>query len=268
MRTELTRIACENNELYAELLLPDSIPAAAVLVCHGMDAQGYHYLQFYRRFAEELCKQGFVSLLFDFRGVGKSSGNFDYGAGEQGDVRCALEWLSSSKEVLSDEIFVVGHSLGGAVALGAVRGNPYVKGLVLWSVPKNHDYNVKKFIARTRGSARLVAFLIVARIDRFIPVSRVFKMQIYGICLRPKWVLEKLMRLRETDDIARLKGLPVLIVVGDKDPIVGVDEAEAVFSSAGNPKSLVVIEGADHNFCGKEDELISKTVSWLKQQVR
>ncbi len=268
MRTEEEWITCGNNELYAEIFAPDSIPASAVLICHGMDAQGYHYLQFYRRFAEELCKQGFVSLLFDFRGVGKSTGTFDYGVKEHDDVRCALEWLSLRKEVSSHEIFVVGHSLGGAIALGAISGNPNVKGLVLWSVPKNHDYNVKKFIARTRGRARLYAFLILARIDRFVDVSRVFKMQIYGICLRPKWVLGKLMKLRETEDIARLKGLPALIVVGDKDLIVGVDEAKVVYSSAGNPKNLVIIEGADHNFCGKEDELINETIGWLKQQIR
>lgn len=267
MRTENAWINCGDIKLYGEIHIPDSIPAPAVLICHGMDAQGYHYLEFYRRFAEEVCEQGFISLLFDFRGVGKSTGTFDYGFKEQQDVRCALDWLSLRKEVPPNEIFVVGHSLGGAVSLRAIKGNSNVKGLVLWSVPKNHDYNVKKFIARTRGRTRLYAFLILARIDRFIDVSRVSKMQIYGICLRPRWVLTKLMKLNETEDVTKLKGLPILIVVGNKDKIVGIDEAETIYSSAGNPKSLIVIDGADHNFCDREDELLNKTIDWLKKQL-
>jgi alpha/beta superfamily hydrolase len=267
VRTENVWITCGDTKLYGEVHIPEPVPDGAILICHGMDAQGYHYLEFYKKFAEEVCKQGFVSLLFDFRGVGKSTGTFDYGVEEQQDVRCALDWLASRKEVLPNEIFVVGHSLGGAVSIRAVKDNPYVKGLVLWSVPKNHDYNVKKFIARTRGRTRLYLFLMLARMDRFIDVSRVFKMQIYGICLRPKWVLTKLMKLKETEDVAKLKGLPILIVAGNKDPIVGLDEAEAVYSSAPGPKSLIVIEDADHNFCGKEDELIGKTIDWLKQQL-
>jgi pimeloyl-ACP methyl ester carboxylesterase len=46
--------------------------------------------------------------------------------------------------VLSDKIFVVGRSFGGAVSLYALRLENRVKGLVLWSAPKNHDYNMKK----------------------------------------------------------------------------------------------------------------------------
>ena len=268
MRTEKVWITCREVKLYGELRIPGSIPAPAVVVCHGMDVQGFHFLKYYGKFAEKVCESGFVSLLFDFRGVGNSGGAFDYGSGEQRDVRCALDWLSSRKEVAANQIFLVGHSLGGAVSLGAVESDERVKGLVLWSVPKNHDYNVKKFISRSRGRRGLYAFLVLARLDRFVNVSRMFSLQVYGICLRPRWVLDKLMKLNETRDIIGLKGTPILIIVGNADPIVGVDEAEAIYQVAGEPKTLVVIDGADHNYRGKEDELISKTIEWLKNQRR
>ena len=116
-----------------------------------MNAQGFHTLRVYDQLAEEACKRGFIAVLFDFRGVGKSSGGFDYGIGEQRDVRCMLDYLGSRPEVLSDSIFIVGHSLGGAVSLYALQDETRVRGLVLWAVPKNHDYNVRKFVARMKG---------------------------------------------------------------------------------------------------------------------
>jgi fermentation-respiration switch protein FrsA (DUF1100 family) len=57
----------------------------------------------------------------------------------------------------------------------------------------------------------------------------------------------------------------VLIVIGEKDSIVGQDEAQAVFSAANEPKELLVIKSANHNFEGKENELINKTIDWIKK---
>ena len=214
--------------------------------------------------AEKACKDGFVSFLFDFRGVGKSAGEFDYGLGEQQDVICALNYLASRPEVESGKIFVVGHSLGAAVSLYAVQNKP-VKGLVLWSPPKDHDYNVKKFISRTRGQMGLYVFLLLSRIDRFIDVSRLFKLEVFGINLRLRDVRRKLMKLNERKAISRLQNMPVLIVIGDSDYIHGEDEAREVFASAHDPKSLVVIKSAGPTYEGKEDELISKTLEWIER---
>jgi len=262
--TEQVSILCENVRLYAELHIPDVVPSPAVLICHFMDARGYHGLGIYARLAEAACQAGFVSLNFDFRGVGKSTGQFDYGWGEQQDVKCALSYLASRNEVLPNSIFVVGHSLGAAVSLYAVQNDTRIKGLVLWSPPKNHDYNVKKFIRRTRGRWGLYAFLLFSQLDRVLNVSRVFKMEVFGIDLRLRDVRGKLMKLDECDVIKKLKNLPVLIVIGDVDNIHGLDEAQEVYSCAHDPKNLVVIKGANHGYEGYEDELVTKTMEWIK----
>jgi len=264
LRTEQTWIQCEDAKLYAELRIPDSVPAPAILICHGMNARGLQGLRIYARLAEAACKEGFVSLVFDFRGVGRSLGVFDYGDGERKDVRCALDYLSSRPEVVSNRIFVVGHSLGGAVSLYVLRNEKRVKGLALWSTPKNHNYNVKKFIRRTRGKLDLYAFLILSRVDKLFNVSKLFKLEVYGVALRPRLVREKLMKLDECEAASKLH-LPLLIAIGRDDIIVGVDEAEEIYRSANEPKTLLVIEGADHIYKGKEQELISKTIKWIKQ---
>jgi alpha/beta superfamily hydrolase len=265
MKTESTWIACGNARLYAEIYIPDNVPAHALLICHGMTVHGYQGLRIYTRLAEKVCKEGFVALVFDFRGVGRSTGAFDYGIGEQQDVKCALNYLASRSEVASNSIFVVGHSLGGAVSLYALQDETRVKGLVLWSTPKNHDYNVRKFIARTRGKLGLYTFLILSRLDKVLNVSRLFTLEVYGIRLRPKYVREKLMSLNECQAASKLHGIPMLIVIGEKDIIVGVDEAEAIYRAANEPKALEIIKSADHIYKGKEEELITKTLDWIKK---
>ena len=134
----------------------------------------------------------------------------------------------------------------------------------MWSPPKNHNYNVKKFIRRTRGRMGLYAFLLFSQLDRVFNVSRVFRMEVFGIDLRLKDVRGKLMKLDECKVIQKLKNLPVLIVIGDADNIHGLDEAQEVYSCAHDPKTLLVIKGANHGYEGKEDELVTKTMEWIR----
>jgi len=259
----MAHVQCKNSTLYCELYIPDIVPAPAVLICHGLNSQGFHILKVYAQFAKFACRKGFVSVLFDFRGAGKSTGTFDYGIGEQEDVRCMLNYVASRPEVLSNRIFVVGHSLGGAVSLHALQNEKRVRGLVLWSTPKNHNYNVRKFITRTRGKRGLYSFLIASQIDRIIDVSKFYKLNVYGINLRPRDVREKLMSLNECEAISKLHGLPVLVVVGSDDKVVDVDEAREVADSAYGPKTFLTITAADHTFRLKEDELASATIDWI-----
>jgi alpha/beta superfamily hydrolase len=263
VKTEEVWIDCGGIKLYGEIYTPEISPAPALVVCHGLNARGFHQLKIYSQLARTVCEKGFVALVFDFRGVGKSEGSFDYGIMEQQDVKCAVNFLASRHDVIDNRIYVVGHSLGGAVSLYALREEKRVRGLVLWSVPKNHDYNVRKFIRNSGGSRRLDAFLVLSRIDRFFDVSRIFKMQVYGVDLRPKHVRDKLMKLNECEAASKMKGIPLLVVNGEDDLIVGVDEAKAVYESANDPKSLLILKSTDHIFKGKEDELVQKTIEWI-----
>lgn len=266
MKVEAVTFECQGNKLYGKLYIPDETPTPGIIVCHGMNKRGFHAIELYRKFAEAASKNGFATLLFDFRGCGKSTGEFGYGIEEQRDLKCALNYLASRREVVSEKIFIVGHSLGGAIALYASRNDGRVKGLVLWSTPANHAYNVKKFIMHNNGKLAYYIFLLVSYMDDLIDISKLFDMRVYGILLRPSLVRRKLMKLNECDAVSELK-IPVLIIIGSDDKIVGVEEARQVFSSANNPKKFVIIVGANHIYEGKEEELIFETLNWIKSLI-
>ena len=263
MRKEKVAFECSEVKLHGELYIPDETPTSGVIVCHGMNKNGFHGLKLYRKFAEKACEEGFVSLIFDFRGCGRSTGSFGYGIEEQKDVKCAIDYLASRKEVIPDKIFVVGHSLGGAISLYAVQNDERVKGLVLWSTPANHAYNVKKFITMNRGKLSYYLFILASYLDNLIDVSKLVNLRVFGILLRPSLVRKKMMKLNECEVVQKLK-IPILIVIGDRDKIVSVEEAKQVFKAANNPKNFVLIVGANHIYHEKEHEVAVETLNWIK----
>jgi pimeloyl-ACP methyl ester carboxylesterase len=231
--------------------------------------------------AEAACGAGFVSLVFDFRGCGKSGGVFGYGWDEQKDLVAAVGFLLGRGEVKREGgVYVVGHSLGGAVALYVAERDKRVKGVALWAVPHDHGYNIRRFIMRSRGRLGWVGFLLASYLDAVLPVYRVFSLRVWGFNLRPRDVRQRLMKLKEAEVLKRLEHLPVLIVNGNGDTLAGVEEANWNYEAAKGSKELVVIESAindpkrmeeaiaNHVFQGKENEAIERTLQWLRSIVK
>lgn len=102
-----------------EVLLeePESGEASeACLVCHPHPLYGgsMHNKVVYRM-ARALRRSGSVVLRFNFRGVGRSEGAHDQGAGELEDARLLLEWLRSRYPELPYS--AAGFSFGSRIAL-------------------------------------------------------------------------------------------------------------------------------------------------------
>ncbi len=70
-----------------------------------------------RAIASALHEASMAVLRFNFRGVGRSQGDFGDGLGEQEDLRSALAFLSSQAGVDPDRIGLAGYSFGAKVAL-------------------------------------------------------------------------------------------------------------------------------------------------------
>jgi len=263
------------------LFVPDTVPAPCLVVCHGFDRRGFRGVGLFRDMAEAACQQGgFLALVFDFRGCGQSGGEFGYGWSEQRDLEAAVEFLLARPEArMEGGVCVVGHSLGGAVALYVAERDKRVKGTALWAVPHDHAYNIRRFIIRSRGRLSWYLFLLASYVDAVFPVYRLLSLRVWGFNLRPRDVRRRLMKLKEAEVLKRLEHLPVLIVNGSKDTLAGLEEAKWNYEAAKGPKEMVVIESVNqdpkrmeeaivnHVFQGREKEAIDSTLLWLSRQL-
>jgi pimeloyl-ACP methyl ester carboxylesterase len=276
LKSEIVSFESDGAGLYGVLYIPERVPARAVIVCHGFDKRGFHGVRLFRDVAEAACRAGFVSLVFDFRGCGKSGGSFGYGWLEQKDLEAAVEFLLGRTEVKSDGVYVVGHSLGGAVALYVAERDQRVKGVALWAVPHDHAYNIRRFVIRSRGRLGWFLFLLMSYVDVVVPVGRLWSLRVWGFRLRPRDVRQRLMRLKEAEVLKRLEHVPILIVNGSGDTLAGMEEARWNYEAAAGPKEMVVVESAigdpkrmeeaigNHVFQGREKEAIQRTLLWLR----
>ena len=81
-------------------------------------------------FAQVLAEQGYMALVFDFRGYGESSGDKKISLIDR-DVRAALDFL---KDRGASDVFLVGASMGGTASL-KVSTQQEVAGVVSLSAP-------------------------------------------------------------------------------------------------------------------------------------
>ncbi|HEX6122852.1 MAG TPA: alpha/beta hydrolase, partial [Ktedonobacterales bacterium] len=91
-------IPAEHGALEGLLRLPDGLAAAprlAAVICHPQPLYGgTMHTKAVFRIAQALVAHGVPTLRFNFRGVGRSTGRYDEGAGEADDVRAALAELA------------------------------------------------------------------------------------------------------------------------------------------------------------------------------
>ncbi|MDE3003194.1 MAG: alpha/beta hydrolase [Gemmatimonadota bacterium] len=110
----------------------------AAIVCHPHPLHGgtMHTKAVYRA-AQGLNDAGLVSLRFNFRGVGLSTGSHDEGIGERDDLRAAIDWIDMEFPHLP--LVVGGFSFGSMVGLSVGAEDDRVIGLLGLGLPVNLD---------------------------------------------------------------------------------------------------------------------------------
>ena len=94
-------------------------------------------VQLYRIFMQ----RGFATLSFNFRGVGKSQGEFDMGLGELADAASALDWLQGANPAAS-ETWVAGWDFGAFIGMQLLMRRPETDGLISVAPPTNmYDFS-------------------------------------------------------------------------------------------------------------------------------
>jgi hypothetical protein len=180
---------------------------------------------------QALAEMGVNILAVDYRGYGRSEGQPDE-AGVYRDADAAYDYLINQHHFRAEDIFIYGHSLGGAVAINLASRRP-CGGLI-----------VQSSFTSARAMARRI--LIIPLID---------------------WVVKS--RFDSVEKIRRVHA-PVLIVHGTRDEVVPFEMGQQLFRAAPEPKRFYPIEGAGHNDLmevGSEDYL-ARLQSFIAESTR
>jgi len=109
-------------------------PFPAVIVCHPHPLYGGNMSSnIVFGICQALALSNIAALRFNFRGVGKSEGEFGGGIAEREDVRAALALASSAENIKRSKIGLAGYSFGGGVAASVAVRDERVKMLALVS---------------------------------------------------------------------------------------------------------------------------------------
>lgn len=98
-------------------------------------------------------KRGFSTLRFNFRGVGRSQGQFDNGEGELSDAAAALDWLQTIHPDAKC-CWVGGFSFGAWIGMQLLMRRPEIAGFLSISPPANmYDFG---FLAPCPSSGMII----------------------------------------------------------------------------------------------------------------
>jgi alpha/beta superfamily hydrolase len=118
---------------------------------------------------QALAEKSIAALRFNFRGVGKSGGEYGEGIGEQEDVKAALDFALATKNIDKERIGLAGYSFGGMVALPVALRDERVKRLALVS-PALAEGGWEELKRYTKPK-----FVIAGENDFVIPQAQFFK---------------------------------------------------------------------------------------------
>ncbi|HKQ94236.1 MAG TPA: alpha/beta hydrolase [Aestuariivirgaceae bacterium] len=86
-------------------------------------------------------ERGFSVLRFNFRGVGRSQGMFENGAGELSDAAAALDWLQSYNKD-AKICWIVGVSFGAWISMQLLMRRPEISGFIsIAPLAKHYDFS-------------------------------------------------------------------------------------------------------------------------------
>ncbi len=228
---------------------PSQPNGRGVVLLHCFTCTKHHRIM--RRLSEGLTGKGFTVLRFDFSGNGESGGRL-----EDSTYTKMIREIKSAVTVLEGRglrsIGVVGHSMGAMLGILAAHEDKRIRE-VCFIAGSSQAARVREVFpkeaierAEAEGSAEAIVY------GRQMKLHKEFLLDIenYNVGLA----------------VATLRR-PLLIIHGAKDETIAPFHARQLYNWASPPKSLELIEGADHLFKTDAhlDEVVSLAADWLER---
>lgn len=238
------------QRLVGVLHRPDgSETASAVILCHGMESSKES--EKLVTLSRQLAERGILALRFDFSGSGESEGKFaemTY-SGEVEDLRAVYEVVMKYRP---KKIGVLGSSMGGTVALLFAAEEKNVAALVTIAAPV-HPERFSERLSTPEETQRWRARGFTQYHGRRLNVSLLQELEVLDA---PK--------------AARKISCPVLVIHGDKDDIVPVEEGRELFAELAAPKRLCIIAGSGHRLTEPAhlQKALAESIDWLTSHLQ
>lgn len=230
------RMVDDDGQLLAQVALHTSddlwlsgwtIPSqngAAVILQHGYGANSGQMLPV----GLMLARYGYGVLLFDFRGHGRSEGDFvTLGHDEVRDTEAALAYLLEQPDIDPARIGIIGTSMGGATAILAAADNPELAAVVVEGVFSD--------VRDIETGIRVLGILSRAPFDPL--VNR----------LIARYLGFDLNAIAPASRVSDIGPRAVLIMHGGEDELVPIRSGERLFGLAQEPKELWYEPSVRHN---------------------
>ncbi len=252
---------------------PVESPKGAVLLVHGFaEHSGRHGND-----AEAMNEAGFAVLGVDLRGHGSSEGvrgfieRFD---DYVDDVEVALSHLGDTNP--DTRLYLVGHSMGGLVAMNHAARHPEgLAGLVISSpffgiampVP-GWKRATAKMLSRLMPKMALPSGLEAKDLSHDPAVVAAYeKDPLVFRDANARWFIEILAAHERAPGVASQMSVPLFLQAGGEDRIVDLKATRAVFAAyGGEDKTLQVYDGLFHEIYNEVERAapLNDLVEWLK----
>lgn len=238
-----------------------------VLLVHGLA----EHVGRYEHVAAALNKGGYRVTFVELRGHGESGGKH----GHVSDWRRYDEDLWAAGKTIPDSYAIVAHSMGGLVALDALReamGQP-VLGVALSDPllglafdPPKIKLAASRLLSRIAPSLSLANELDTKLISRDPEVVRKYEADpLVFDTITPRWFVESQKAQARVEDAAPRMNLPLLMMVGESDGVCSPAASKGLEARWGGPHALKAYPGLYHELFNEpeKERVFADLVAWL-----
>lgn len=258
--TEFTFTGARGVQIFSTSWLPDGAPRDHLVLAHGYA----EHLGRYRAFAEYMTGAGFAVHALDHRGHGKSGGTravIDSFANADADIDQLVDKVRGESGL--ERIKLVGHSMGGSLALNYALNHPdKLSGLVLsgpaigGGLPPGQGFvlGIVSRIAPALGMIQLDADA-VCRDPQVVADYKADPLVFHGKV--PARTAREMMHAVTTypGRVGSMQ-LPCLLMHGSADRLVLAADAQPVFDAiASADKTVRIFDGLYHEIFNEPERL-------------